>query len=948
MKKSLILLTKFAGSLLQTQSNLSKISMSAPNYKHQIYIKGANIHNLKNVELSIPKNKLVVFTGVSGSGKTSLCIDTLFAEGQRRYVESLSSYARQFLSRMTKPDVESIKGLCPAIAIDQQVSGKTTRATVGSLTEVYDYLRVLFSRIGHTYSPISGKLVAKDEVQDVVNYILNKKEGSKLIISYPYIIKDTWKNELNLLMQKGFTRVNIAGTLVKIESLLEEPRVKNASIEIVVDRLVVNNDESFQNRVSDSVQTCFYESGGDCIITDLETGSESFNNRFEADGMTFEEPTPQFLNFNSPTGACQTCEGFGTVIGIDEDLVIPNKNLSVYQEAIVCWKGDKMKEWLQELLYNADKFNFPIHRPIKDLTKEEYKLLWKGNKHFSGIDEFFKYVEKNTYKIQYRVMLSRYRGRTTCRACNGTRLREDADYVKIDGKSIMDILILPIDEVCDFFKNIQLNDYDKKVAERILFEVNIRLNMLNDVGLGYLTLSRLANSLSGGESQRIKLTRSLGSNLTASMYILDEPSIGLHPRDTGRLIKVLQNLRDLGNTVIVVEHDEDIILAADYLVDMGPQAGRFGGEVVFSGEANLIKKTDTLTAQYITERKKIELPTQRRKAINHIFLKGATQHNLKNVDIKIPLQCMTVVSGVSGSGKTTLIKQILYPALKKEVEGFSEKTGSHSSIEGDLKKISQVEMIDQNPLGRNSRSNPVTYVKAYDPIRDLYTRQKLSKLRGFKPKHFSFNVEGGRCETCKGEGEVVIEMQFLADVGLVCEDCKGKRFKEEVLEVKYKDKSIYETLEMGIDEAIEFFASEKDIVSKLLPLEEVGLGYVKLGQSSSTLSGGEAQRLKLASFLTKGQNSSPILFIFDEPTTGLHFDDVNKLMKAFNALIAIGHTVVIIEHHPDVIKCADWLIELGPDGGKNGGFLVFEGVPEDLLSVTNSPTLPFIKSKLKK
>lgn len=923
--------------------------MSSANPKHEIYIKGANVHNLKNVSLSIPKNKLVVFTGVSGSGKTSLCIDTLFAEGQRRYVESLSSYARQFLSRMTKPDVESIKGLCPAIAIDQQVSGKTTRATVGSLTEIYDYLRVLYSRIGKTYSPISGKVVQKDEVQDVVNFIMAKPQGSKLIISYPYTIKDTWKNELSLLIQKGFTRVNIGGTLVKIESLLDEPKMKNASIEIVVDRIVINEEESLQSRVSDSVQTCFYESHGDCMVSDMDSGEkEYFNNRFEADGMTFEEPTPQFLNFNSPGGACKTCEGFGTVIGIDEDLVIPNKNLSVYQEAIVCWKGDKMREWLEELLYNADKFNFPIHRPIKELSKEEYKLLWKGNKYFSGLDEFFRYVEKNTYKIQYRVMLSRYRGRTTCRSCNGSRLREDADYVKINGKSIMDILLMPIDEVNDFFKNITLSEYEQKVAERVLFEINIRLSMLNDIGLGYLTLNRLANSLSGGESQRIKLTRSLGSNLTASMYILDEPSIGLHPRDTGRLIKVLKNLRDMGNTVIVVEHDEDVILEADYLVDMGPQAGRFGGEVVFSGEAELIKKSDTLTAQYITERKQIELPEKRRKAINHIYLKGATQHNLKNVDIKIPLQCMTVVSGVSGSGKTTLIKKILYPALKKEIEGFGEKPGSFSSIEGDLKKIKVVELIDQNPLGRNSRSNPVTYVKAYDPIRDLFARQQLSKIRGFKPKHFSFNVEGGRCETCKGEGEVVVEMQFLADVNLVCEDCKGKRFKDEVLEVKYRDKNIYEILDMGIDEAIEFFANEKDIVSKLQPLEEVGLGYVKLGQSSSTLSGGEAQRLKLASFLTKGQSADPILFIFDEPTTGLHFDDVNKLMKAFYALIAIGHTVVIIEHHPDVIKCADWLIELGPEGGKNGGYLIFEGVPEDIMKENNSPTMPFLKTKLKK
>jgi excinuclease ABC subunit A len=921
--------------------------MSKLKTNQEIFIKGAKVHNLKNVSLSIPKNKLVVFTGVSGSGKTSLCIDTLFAEGQRRYVESLSSYARQFLSRMNKPDVESIKGLCPAIAIDQQVSGKTTRATVGSLTEIYDYLRVLFARIGKTYSPISGIAVQKDEVVDVVNAIFAKPTGTRLVISYPYTIQNAAKNELNLLVQKGFTRVSIDGTLVKIESLLDEKIAKNTALEVVVDRVAISADEDLKSRVSDSVQTCFFESGGDCIVAFEGGEKKHFNNRFEADGIAFEEPTAHFFNFNSPGGACQVCEGFGSVIGIDEDLVVPNKNLSVFEEAIVCWRGEKMKEWLDELLFNAEKFDFPVHRPIKDLTAEQYKLLWKGNKYFSGIDEFFRYVEKNTYKIQYRVMLSRYRGRTTCRSCGGSRLREDASYVKIDGKSIVDLILLPIDEVEAFFKNISLSEFDKKVAERILFEINIRLGMLTHMGLGYLTLNRLANSLSGGESQRIKLTRSLGSNLTASMYILDEPSIGLHPRDTDRLIKVLQNLRDLGNTVVVVEHDEDMILAADYLIDMGPLAGRHGGEVVFSGEAALIRKTDTLTAQYLTGKKKIELPVERRKAINHIFLKGATQHNLKNIDIKIPLNCMTVVAGVSGSGKTTLIKKILYPALKKQLEGVGEKPGSFGSLEGDIKRLKHVELIDQNPLGRSSRSNPVTYVKAYDAIRDLFTRQALSKMRGFKPKHFSFNVEGGRCETCKGEGEVVVEMQFLADVHLLCEDCKGKRFKDEVLEIKYKDKNIFEVLEMGIEEALEFFANEKDIISKIQPLDEVGLGYVKLGQSSSTLSGGEAQRLKLASFLTKSSSPEPILFIFDEPTTGLHFDDINKLMKAFNALLAIGHTVVIIEHHPDVMKCADWLIELGPEGGKLGGYLVYEGLPEGILKVKNSPTAPYLIEKLK-
>jgi excinuclease ABC subunit A len=913
-----------------------------------IEIKGARVHNLKNVSLVIPKNQLVVFTGVSGSGKTSLCIDTLFAEGQRKYVESLSAYARQFLSRMNKPDVEYIKGLCPAIAIDQQVSGKSSRTTVGSLTEIYDYLRVLFARIGKTYSPVSGAVVNKDEVFDVVNAILTKPHGTKLIISFSYTVSKSSESELNVLLQKGFARVNIDGTTVKVESMLKEKIPAGSKIEVVVDRLAISADEDLYSRISDSVQTCFFESGGECIVTFTEGEKIFFNNRFEADGITFEEPTPHFFNFNSPGGACKTCEGFGSVIGIDEDLVIPNKNLSVFEEAIVCWKGEKMREWLDELLFNAEKFDFPIHRPIKNLSPEQYKLLWKGNKHFSGIDEFFRYVERNTYKIQYRVMLSRYRGRTTCRDCNGSRLREDAAYVKIAGKSIVDLLLLPIDEVQEYFDNLLLPEYEQKVAERILFEINTRLRMLTTMGLGYLTLNRLAATLSGGESQRIKLTRSLGSNLTASMYILDEPSIGLHPKDTQRLIGVLQNLRDLGNTVIVVEHDEDMIMAADYLVDMGPKAGRFGGEVVFSGQASAIKSANTLTSDYLNGIQQIELPESRRKSLQKIQIKGATHHNLKNIDVNIPLNAMTVVAGVSGSGKTTLIKQILYPALKKIIEGAGEKPGTFSALEGDLKKISQVEMIDQNPLGRNSRSNPVTYVKAYDAIRDLFSRQQQSKMRGFKPKHFSFNVEGGRCETCKGDGEVVVEMQFLADVHLQCEDCKGKRFKDEVLEIRYREKNIFEILEMGIEEAIEFFENEPDIVSKLKPLEEVGLGYVKLGQSSSTLSGGEAQRLKLASFLTKGSSAEPILFIFDEPSTGLHFDDIRKLMKALEALIAIGHTVVVIEHHPDIMKCADWLIELGPEGGKAGGYLVYEGQPEGILSCKNSPTASFLQEKLKR
>ncbi|MGB1247958.1 MAG: excinuclease ABC subunit UvrA [Chitinophagales bacterium] len=912
-----------------------------------IEIKNANVHNLKNVDLTIPKNQLVVFTGVSGSGKTSLCIDTLFAEGQRKYVESLSSYARQFLSRMNKPDVEYIKGLCPAIAIDQKVSGRTTRATVGSLTEIFDYLRVLYARAGETFSPKSGEKVRKDEVHHVVDYIFSLTEKTKLLITYPLKVQDKWQDEMNLLLQKGFVRVNIEGTMVKVESLLDE-KVKNAQIEVVVDRIAVRDDEEMRSRISDSIQTAFFESKGECFIQIVDGEKRIFNNRFEADGHVFEEPTPQFFNFNSPAGACKTCEGFGSVIGIDEDLVVPDKRLSVFEGAVVCWKGDKMKEWLNELIYAADKSKFPIHRPYKDLTKKERKLLWSGNKYFGGIDGFFKYVEHNSYKIQYRVMLSRYRGRTGCMDCGGSRLRSDVQNVKIDGKSIDELLLMPIDELYDFFQHFNLSDYQRNVAKRILVEIDARLKTLLEVGLGYLTLNRVANTLSGGESQRIKLTRSLSSNLTASMYILDEPSIGLHPKDTDRLITVLKNLRDLGNTVIVIEHDEDMIQQADHLVDIGPKAGIHGGEVVFSGESEDLKTADTLTADYMYGKKEIVLPENRRKAINFIQIIGATQFNLKNVSIKIPLNSMTVVAGVSGSGKTTLIKKIFYPALKRELEGNGEKAGDFESISGDISAVKHIELIDQNPLGRSSRSNPVTYVKAYDEIRALYSKQQTAKIRGFKAKAFSFNVEGGRCETCKGDGEVVVEMQFLADVHLQCETCKGQRFKNEVLDVKYKDKNIYEVLAMSIEEAVDFFSSIKEIKNKLQPLVDVGLGYVKLGQSSSTLSGGEAQRLKLASFLTKSRSPEPILFIFDEPTTGLHFDDVNKLMNAFNALIAIGHTVVIIEHHPDVMKCADWLIELGPEGGKNGGNLLYEGAPEGILKVKNSPTAPFLTNKLKK
>lgn len=914
--------------------------------KNTIQIKGAKVHNLKNIDLEIPKNKMIVFTGVSGSGKTSLCIDTLFAEGQRRYVESLSSYARQFLSRMNKPDVAYIKGLCPAIAIDQKVSGKSTRASVGSLTEIYDYLRVLYARVGTTYSPKSGDIVKKDVATDVVDYAMGLPEGTKVIMTYPLKIRDTWKNELSLLIQKGFTRLNVQGTIVKIDSLIEEKPLKNVAVEVVVDRVVISKADDLPARIADSAQTCFFESRGDCYAAILGESPKMFNNRFEADGMVFEEPNTQFFNFNSPFGACKNCEGFGTVIGIDHGLVIPNQRLSVYEDAVVCWKGEKMKEWKLDLIRNADKVNFPIHRPIKDLTKKEVKMLWEGTKHFGGINAFFKNVEQQTYKIQYRVMLSRYRGRTLCPACNGSRLRHDVSYVKIDNKSIDDLLTMPISKVQGFFNAIDLNNYEQQVANRILLEITNRVDVLCEVGLGYLTLNRMAHTLSGGEAQRIKLMRSLGSNLTASMYILDEPSIGLHPRDTGKLIQVLKNLRNLGNTVIVVEHDEDMILAADHLVDMGPKAGRHGGEIVYEGKASEIRNSDTLTANYLTGKKQILSPEETRKPINFIEIEGANQFNLKEVNCKFPLNAMTVVAGVSGSGKTTLIKKIVYPAILRELEGYGEKPGSFDSLKGDLKAIKHIELIDQNPMGRSSRSNPVTYVKAYDAIRDLYSKQQLSKIRGFKSKHFSFNVEGGRCENCNGEGTVVVEMQFLADVHLQCDVCKGQRFKEEVLDIKFRDKNIAEILDLSVEEAVSFFEEQQDISNKLRPLVEVGLDYVKLGQSSSTLSGGEAQRLKLASFLSKSTKPDPILFIFDEPTTGLHFDDVNKLMYALQALIKIGHTVLIIEHHPDVMKCADWLIELGPEGGDKGGYLLYQGEPKGILEVENSPTAPFLKDKL--
>lgn len=912
-----------------------------------IQIKGANVHNLKNLSVDIPKNKLIVVTGVSGSGKTSLCIDTLFAEGQRRYVESLSSYARQFLSRMNKPEVEYIKGLCPAIAIDQKVPGGNTRASVGSLTEIYDYLRVLFARLGKTYSPISGNIVKKDTIEDIVKWVSQLEEEAKILITYPLKVKGEWRSAMDLLLQKGLIRIEIDGAVLKIEQILDEDRFKEADLNVVVDRLVLKHeDENLKGRLSDSIQTAFFESHGDCAVQIINGEKKRFNNRFEADGLIFEEPNIHYFNFNSPFGACPACEGHGTVIGIDEDLVIPNKKLSIFEDAVVCWRGEKMSYYKKELIREAVKFDFPIHKPIRELSKKQYNLLWSGNKHFEGLHTFFKMLEQNSYKIQYRVMLSRYRGKTQCKSCGGMRLKKETSFVKVAGKSIIEMLAMPLSDLKDFFDNISLDAYEQEVSKRILFEIDNRLGILNKMSLGYLSLNRMANTLSGGEAQRIKLTRSLGSNLTASMYILDEPSIGLHPKDTLNLIEVLRDLRDLGNTIVVIEHDEDVIKSADYLIDIGPNAGRFGGEVVFAGEPEEIENSQTLTAQYLREERTIALPKHRRKAVNHIYLKGANHFDLKNVDITIPLQSLTVVAGVSGSGKTTLIKKVLCPALHRYWNGQGERPGEFDSLEGDLRAVKHLELIDQNPLGRSSRSNPVTYTKAYDHIRDLFAKQTLAKIRGYKAKEFSFNVEGGRCEECKGDGIVVVEMQFLADVELECESCKGRRFKEEILEVRYQDKNIHEVLEMSIEESLKFFEKQKDIIGKLKALDDVGLGYVKLGQSSSTLSGGEAQRLKLASFLTKAHNPEPILFIFDEPTTGLHFEDVSKLMSAFNALIEIGHTVVIIEHHPDVMKCADWLIELGPVGGIEGGYKVYEGVPEGIFEVANSPTKTYLKEKL--
>ncbi|HOY41552.1 MAG TPA: excinuclease ABC subunit UvrA [Chitinophagales bacterium] len=940
---------------------MSKAKKITVNSDSKIFIKGARTHNLKNIDVEIPRNKLVVVTGVSGSGKSSLTIDTLYAEGQRRYVESLSSYVRQFMSRMDKPDVDYIKGLSPAIAIEQKTTTGTTRSTVGTLTEIYDYLRLLYAKIGKTYSPVSGKLVQKQEVSDVIDYIKTLDETAKIQILSP--LKEITKNKLETLLQDGIQRLLLNGEVVKIEDY-KIPETLVSKIEsdkkltthdsrlttsayILIDRATAEQTEDNLYRLADSVSLAFSESGGECVIDVPGKNKKSFSNKFELDGIAFEIPSPQLFNFNSPYGACSKCEGFGTILGIDQDLVIPNKNLSVYEDAVVCWRTEGMSIWKKDMIKGAAKCDFPIHKPIIDLSKEQYKILWNGNEYFQGINAFFKDVESQTYKIQYRVMLAKYRGRTACDQCGGTRLRPDTEYVKVGEKSIGDLLQMTIKNMYEHFRLLKIDKHDTQIASRILLEINNRLQFMVDVGLEYLSLNRFSNTLSGGESQRINLTRTLGSNLTGSLYILDEPSVGLHPHDTGKLISILKYLRDLGNTVIVVEHEEEAIRSADYLIDVGPFAGTLGGEIVFAGNsADIIKNPNSLTTQYLTGKLQIEVPKQRRKPINFIEIKGAKQNNLKGIDVKIPLNALSVITGVSGSGKTTLIKQILYPYLKIQLEGFGGKAGLFKEIIGYKNKIKKIEFVDQNPIGRSSRSNPVTYIKAYDAIRDLFSSQSLSKIRGYQAKHFSFNVEGGRCDACEGEGEQVVEMQFLADVHLVCEVCNGKRFKQEILEVNYNGKNIAEILDLTVDEAIEFFAEKKDVVSRLKPLQDVGLGYVHLGQSSSTLSGGEAQRVKLASFLTKGVAKEQVLFIFDEPTTGLHFHDINKLLKAFNALIEIGHTVVVVEHNIDVIKCADWIIDLGPKGGEEGGHLVFEGTPENLIKNKESITAIYLKEKL--
>lgn len=924
---------------------------------HQnIIIKGARVHNLKNIDVAIPKNRLVVITGMSGSGKSSLAFDTLYAEGQRRYVESLSSYARQFMGRMNKPDVDYIKGIAPAIAIEQKVITSNPRSTVGTSTEIYDYLKLLFSRIGKTYSPESGEIVKKDTVSTVVDFISGLGEENVSTIFCPLHPHNnrSIKEELAVLLQKGFLRIYLDDKIYKIETILEDESFEDKelkdseTVKILIDRIVFHNDDETLSRLADSIQTAFFEGKGDCYV-EHEGKISHFCDRFELDGIRFEEPTPNFFSFNNPYGACKRCEGYGNVIGIDEDLVIPDKSKSVYDNAIAPWRGEKMREWLNRLVAAASKFDFPIHRSYSELTEKEQRLLWTGNKYFEGLDAFFKDLETQTFKIQYRVMLSRYRGKTICPDCKGSRLRKDASYVKIAGKSIIDVVLMPLSRIQEFFDNLDLSPSDVKISKRLLAEVTSRVLYLNNVGLGYLTLNRLSNTLSGGESQRINLATSLGSSLVGSIYVLDEPSIGLHPRDTNKLIEVLVSLRNVGNTVIVVEHEEEMMRAADHIIDIGPEAGTHGGNLVFSGTYDqIIKDKKSLTGAYLSGKEKIAIPALRRKWASHILIKGARENNLKNIAVKFPLGVFTVVSGVSGSGKTSLIKKILFPALQKAIGNYAgEQTGLYDGIFGDYEQVSQVEMVDQNPIGRSSRSNPVTYVKAWDDVRALFAALPASKAAGLKPAAFSFNVEGGRCDVCQGEGEVKIEMQFMADIYLPCEACNGRRFKQQVLDITYEDKNVADILDLTIEQAVAFFVKEPKILNKLQPLVDVGLGYVHLGQSSNTLSGGEAQRIKLASFLIKGNHASKTLFIFDEPTTGLHFHDIKKLLIALNTLIEQGNTILVIEHNMDMIKSADWVIDIGPEGGDAGGNIVFEGTPEDLAKVKGSYTGKYLKDHLK-
>jgi excinuclease ABC subunit A len=924
-------------------------TLSEVNPKENIIIKGARLHNLKNIDVVIPRNKLVVITGLSGSGKSSLAFDTLYAEGQRRYVESLSSYARQFLGRLNKPKVDYIKGIAPAIAIEQKVNSTNPRSTVGTTTEIYDYLKLLFARIGRTISPVTGLEVKKDTVSDVLTYLKTFPEGEKLLLLAPIYLEEgrTMEDKLKALNQQGYARIKVNDSVIRIEEI--ETINKKDKVLLVVDRIITKNDEDFFNRLADAIQTSFFEGKGECIIETLNDNKQRpFSNKFELDGIVFLEPNVHLFSFNNPYGACPKCEGYGDIIGIDDDLVVPNTGLSVYESAIFPWRGESMSWYKDQLINNSHKFDFPIHKPYFELSDDQKQLIWDGNQYFEGLNSFFAELESKAYKIQNRVMLSRYRGKTKCKTCNGKRLRVEANYVKVTGATITDLVEMPLDKLANFFKQLELNDYDTQIANRLLKEINNRLSFLANVGLDYLTLNRKSNTLSGGESQRINLATSLGSSLVGSMYILDEPSIGLHPKDTERLILVLKQLRDLGNTVIVVEHDEDIMKAADNIIDIGPEAGTLGGHVVAHGTYCDILASDSLTAQYLNEKLKIEVPKKRRTSKYYVDVLGARENNLKNIDVRFPLGMLTVITGVSGSGKSTLVKKILYPALQKKLTDFGDKPGQFTSLEGDFSNVKHIEFVDQNPIGRSSRSNPVTYIKAYDDIRALYSKQKLSAIRNYQPKHFSFNVDGGRCETCKGEGEVTIEMQFMADVHLECETCKGKRFKKEVLEVVFEGKNIDDVLNLTIDDAIAFFEATKQtkIKTKLQPLQDVGLGYVTLGQSSSTLSGGEAQRIKLASFLGKGTKKDNALFIFDEPTTGLHFHDIQKLLKSFNALIENGHSIIVVEHNLELIKCADHIIDLGPKGGETGGKLVAIGTPEDIIKVKTSETAKYLKEKL--